>query len=161
MPPAAAARRALLAPFAIAATVAVATSGTPVRAIDSCVLPSVESLSFGPYDPLLGAPVDGTGSVTYYCTGAAETITITIDRGASASFWPRHMTSAGGTLDYNLYLDPARVTVWGDGSAGTGHYQETAIVDLSQVLTIFGRIPGGQNARVGSYDDTLVITLSF
>ena len=105
MPPAAAARRALLAPFAIAATVAVATSGTPVRAIDSCVLPSVESLSFGPYDPLLGAPVDGTGSVTYYCTGAAETITVTIDRGASTSFWPRHMTSAGGTLDYNLYLD--------------------------------------------------------
>jgi spore coat protein U-like protein len=72
---------------------------------------------------------------------------------------PPH-ANGGYILDYNLYTDPNRMVVWGDGisgvtvsGSGTG-----STVDHP----VYGRIPGGQTgAYIGSYSDTITVTLSF
>ncbi len=65
----------------------------------------------------------------------------------------------GGTLDYELYRDPGRTENWGntpdiDTVGGTG---AGAPLDL----TVFGRIPAGQNALVGDYGDSILVTITF
>lgn len=138
-----------------------AAAPSEVHALDSCTLPSVASVAFGSYDPLLGGAVDSTGTITYHCTGSPETIAISIDPGDAGAFWPRRMHSGSWQLAYNLYLDPSRASVWGDGSGATSVFQETAVIGTNTSLTVFGRISGGQNPHVGSYSDTLVVTVSF
>jgi spore coat protein U-like protein len=71
------------------------------------------------------------------------------------------MQSGGSTLDYNLYLDASRSSVWGDGTGGTTTYQATALIETNTTVTIFGRIFGAQNAAVGTYSDSLVVTISY
>ncbi|MCC6623148.1 MAG: spore coat protein U domain-containing protein [Deltaproteobacteria bacterium] len=133
----------------------------PAAAIDVCTLPSVEAVVFAGYDPIGGGAVDTTGSVTYHCTGAPETITISLSRGGGASWFPRALTSGAHALGYNLFLDAARTAVWGDGTGGTSVWQETATIDQNTTLTVFGRIPAGQNPHVGSYGDSIVVTISY
>lgn len=40
-------------------------------------------------------------------------------------------------------------------------WQGTAVIGENTTLTIFGRIFGGQNAHVGSYGDTIVVTITY
>jgi spore coat protein U-like protein len=66
--------------------------------------------------------------------------------------------SAGNLLSYNLYLDPTRLTIWGDGSATTGTVSGTGITGS---YTVYGRIPARQNAVVGIYADIVTVTVAF
>ncbi len=87
---------------------------------------------------------------------------IQLSRGSSATFRPRAMQLGADQLQYNLYLDPSRSTVWGDGSAGTSQYGPSSPPNASSVLlNIYGRMPARQNVRAGSYSDTVVITIVF
>ena len=67
--------------------------------------------------------------------------------------------SASG-LSYSLYSDSGRTTNWGNvtGSwmSGTGTGTGTA-----QNLTVYGRIPASQSALIGSYADTVTVTITF
>ena len=126
-----------------------------------CVIDAVTSPTFGSYDPLSSNPLDTTGSVTYRCL-VALAITIDLARGASATYAARTMARAGGgTLTYNLFLDPARQMIWGDATGGTVHYGPVLGLLSAVVVPLFGRIPAGQDASVGSYSDTIVVTLNY
>jgi spore coat protein U-like protein len=65
------------------------------------------------------------------------------------------------TLTYELYSDVAGGTVWGSGNGGTT-VAYSAADSSAQTLTVFGRIPSGQNtATVGDYSDTVTVTVTF
>lgn len=68
------------------------------------------------------------------------------------------MTSGLHQLLYNLYTNATLTTVWGDGTG-----QSATVGDTQSVAnyTVCGRIPARQNAHVGVYNDTIVITLTF
>jgi spore coat protein U-like protein len=93
-------------------------------------------------------------------TGA---FTLTLDTGSSGSFSNRTLISSDFTMNYNLYLNAAYATVWGDGTSGTGLISD----DVSNCLsgcsyTIYGLIPANQiSVGVGSYSDTVNATLTF
>jgi spore coat protein U-like protein len=130
----------------------------------TCSIGSIDSLAFGSYDVLSSSALDSAGSIAYRCdnVGVLDTIKIQLSRGSSATFQPRTLQSGADQLQYNLYLDPARSTVWGDGGSGTGQYGPILPADGSSVLLeIYGRVPGRQNVRAGSYSDTVVITIVF
>jgi spore coat protein U-like protein len=59
---------------------------------------------------------------------------------------------------YNLYVDATLITVWGDG---TGQSATVSDTQSAANYTVYGRIPAGQNAYVGVYSDTIVITVTF
>ncbi len=120
------------------------------------------SVSFGAYNVYVPSPLDSTGTVTYTCGLGILGITIDLGKGSSSSFNPRTMTSGANTLNYNLYLDAARARIWGDNTAGTSHHANSSPQLLTNVtLTVYGRVPPLQDVRVGSYTDTVVVTITF
>jgi spore coat protein U-like protein len=148
--------------LAAAAFVAALLGGAGAARAASCTFSSVTGVSFGSYDVFSATPADGAGNIAYECTGGA-TVTISLSRGNAPSFLPRLMLKPGGaSLSYNLYLDGGFSTVWGDGTGASAVYGPVSPPDNSIIMVpIFGRLPAGQDAQVGVYDDTITATINF
>lgn len=128
---------------------------------------SVTSVNFGAYDVFATSPDDSVGTVTISCTNGAPGVFANVSIGSSANsgtFSPRKMKRSGGTdlLDYNLFTNSSRATVWGDGTAGTVTVTTPSRVRSGRPATmnVYGRIPAGRDVSVGSYTDTLVVTVN-
>ncbi len=135
--------------------------GTDAARGDSCTISAV-GVTFGTYNVFSASPLDSTGSVTYTCTGIkpSDRITIDLSRGGAPTFNPRRMLKSAVTLNYNVYMDAARTTIWGDATSGTSQYGPVK-PNPTDTLTIYGRIPAGQDASAGTYSDTVVATINF
>jgi spore coat protein U-like protein len=145
------------------ALVALVALPRPVAAIGSCSFNSVSGVNFGAYDVFNNSHTDSTGSITYSCLNLLSTITIDLSQGNASSYATRQMRQgASFTLDYNLFLDANRTTIWGDGTGGSSRYGPIMPPLLTQVtVTVYGRIPARQNVRVGPYTDTITATINF
>jgi spore coat protein U-like protein len=123
-------------------------------------------LNFGGYDPVeanSATPLDGTGAVNIACTKGSVT-PISLDLGLNASGTTRRMTDGSGAyLQYELYSDSGRTTVWGDGGPGHGaKYTPAAAPSKAQrSFTVYGRVPADQDVAAGSYGDTVQATVEF
>ena len=71
------------------------------------------------------------------------------------------MVSGAEKLNYNLYLDAARTSTWGDATAATSWFMESNATGKPVTLTVFGRIPPGQDVAAGIYTDTIIVTIQF
>ncbi len=127
----------------------------PGTAAAECLL-NIVNVSFGAYDTLSLADTDITGSITISCD-AETSLQMSLSAGFG-SFTMRQMKSGGGTLLYNLFTDPSRITIWGDGSPGTGLL---SLSGTGGTYTVYGRIPARQNVPVSTYGDTITVTLTF
>jgi spore coat protein U-like protein len=67
-------------------------------------------VAFGNYDVLLATPADTTGTVTITCTGRSTAV-VSIGPGYNNNINPRTMHLID-LLNYYLYTDAARTTVW-------------------------------------------------
>lgn len=122
---------------------------------------STTGVSFGAYNVFATSPLDSTGSVTYRCTGNAS-ITVTLGKGGAATYNPRRMLKGSEALNYNLYLDASRTTIWGDGTGGTQTYSNPSVPNNTNItVTIYGRIPASQDVSAGSYSNTITATINF
>ena len=66
----------------------------------------------------------------------------------------------GDELRYNLYVDPARRRVWGDGIAGgTARIAGTSDGRKPETFTIYGKLPAGQAVAPGGYRDSVQVTI--
>ena len=137
-------------------TVAI-VAATAVSASAQCSISSVEPLSFGTYDTFSPTPLDSMGRLTVQC-GRAVWLQVTISHGGGNPNNPRVLRGGGGQLLYDVYLDAARTIVWGEGTRGTQAYQG---LNTLFSLPIFGRIPAGQDAKVGAYSDRLTVRIDF
>lgn len=131
------------------------TALAPALAWANCGV-STSGVAFGAYDPFAAQHLDSAGTISVSCD-APTAYTIALSTG-SGSFALRTLLSGAHQLGYNLYVDPARTIVWGDGSASTSTVPGN---DSGAVHTVYGRIPARQNVHIGSYSDSLVITVSF
>ena len=138
---------------------------TPVLA-DSCLIAEAAGatlVEFAPYTS--GGPaVLGDGQINLQCTPDAMvgvvSYTVAIGTGeGSNSFAPRVFAGATADLEYNLYLDPARLVVFGDGSAGTQTLP--GVCNGACVVQVYGRIDGGQLVPGGTYTDDVEVTIEF
>jgi spore coat protein U-like protein len=117
---------------------------------------------FGTYNVFTVAPTDSTGTVVYNCNGGAKNVWITISRGTSSTFNPRQMAKGVERLGYNLYRDAPRSSVWGDLTGGTGVHLDPNPPNNSDIsVTVYGRIPAGQDISAGAYADTVVLEINF
>lgn len=121
----------------------------------SCTL-STSGIAFGAYDPFVAQSLDSVANITVTCDEPAS-YSIALSTG-SGTYEQRVMTSGLHQLLYNLYTDATLSTVWGDG---TGHSATLSNTQLAAIHTVYGRIPARQDAYVGAYSDTIVITLTF
>ena len=118
---------------------------------------STTGLSFSSYDVFSSLNQDITGAVSIRCSPAVG-YSISLSPGVSNSFTPRTLTAGGYALEYNLFIDSARVTIWGDGTGGTSTVSDNA---EDATHTVFGRIPARQNVHTGDYTDTIVVTITY
>jgi spore coat protein U-like protein len=127
----------------------------------SCTV-STTGMSFGNYDVFSPSADTSTGTITYRCGNSDNDIVITISKGSSTTFNPRTLRNGAEVLQYNLFRDAASSTVWGDGTPGTGTYTIHNPPNNQDVnLTVFGKAPALQDVAVGSYVDTVIVTISF
>jgi spore coat protein U-like protein len=127
---------------------------------------STSGLSFGTYDPFATLPDDATATVTVNCALFAAwpgSVDISLSKGSSGNFAQRTLKNGATTLNYNVYTTSSRNQVLGDGSGGTLPItiNFAGILNLAQNLTLYGRIPAQQNVRVGTYTDTLIVTITY
>jgi spore coat protein U domain-containing protein, fimbrial subunit CupE1/2/3/6 len=124
------------------------------------------AVAFGEYDPVTAnsaTALTATGKVSVTCTtGAPATITLGQgpDPGASSTDAApvRRMKSGSDYLNYNLYSDNAYSNVWGNDA--TSDVDNTG-TGANQDITVYGRVPAGQNVPTGNYSDTVVATITF
>lgn len=119
---------------------------------------------FGPYDVFNASPTYATGTISYSCTGTggSKTAMISLSTG-SGTFANRTLkSSVGDVLNYNLYLKAANIQVWGDGTGETYRYGPFDPANKSSdTLSVYGTIPPLQDVGVGSYRDTITVTMQF
>ena len=139
------------------------TFGLPVVPVSaqttSCTISSTP-VAFGNYDVFSTTADDSTGVITYRCN-RQRSITVELSTGSGGSYSPRKMKQGALTLSYNLYRNSSRTTIWGNGSSGTSRYSATAQANTTVNVTVYGRIPARQDATVGSYTDTITVTITF
>lgn len=138
-------------------------------AVASCRITATSNVAFGNYDPAdvnFSTPLDANGSVTVRCT-KGTTFNTALDQGLNAGggstcIAPARRMSDGGTerLSYDLYQNAGRTTVWGC-DATTDQSATSTSVTTPNTLTVYGRIPGGQDVATGIYSDTVQVTVTF
>jgi spore coat protein U-like protein len=142
------------------------------RALVDCSV-TAAGVAFGVYDSALTSPTDSVGNVRVRCvhlSGGAEQVnyTVSLSTGNSGTYALRRLRAGTSVLPYNLFGDPSRLQVWGNGSAGTfvaagSHTVGPGVGNGSRetLHPIYGRIPAQQDAPPGSYSDAILLTLSF
>jgi spore coat protein U-like protein len=127
----------------------------------SCTI-SATSVNFGNYNEFNGTNLDSTGRITYRCNATAANITIGLTKGLSSTFNPRLMSKGAEVLGYNLYRNAARTNIWGDGTSGTAVYTRANPPNNSNVnVTVYGRVPAGQDVSAGTFSDTVTAVINF
>jgi len=129
--------------------------------ISTCTV-SATDLVFGNYSPVATTDTDSASTVTVQCTNLTPyAIGLGAGGGSGATVAERRMTKDAQTLTYSLYQDLARNTVWGDDFDVGGNAVSAVGDGLSQSHTLYGRIPKGQNVNIGTYTDTVLVTVNF
>jgi spore coat protein U-like protein len=126
------------------------------RAAPPCNVSVAGTLAFGTYDVFATTALDTSAILTLNCPAGGPTLYVTISKGNSASYAARELRSGSDVLRYNLFLDPGRTQVWGDGTEASSVWYPPK---KNAQTTIWGRVPAAQDVAGGSYGDTLVITV--
>lgn len=168
---------AILVSFFLAATAAAGVGNSTLTAqtqVHANCSVSTTAVSFGNYDPIVAhktTDLNAIGAVTIACVkDTAPTIALGLGNNASGSTRRMRDTPSGDFLSYELYQPPNTTpaaactfpgtTVW--GSAGANLFSATAATDkTARTYNICATIFSGQNPSVGSYSDTVVVTVSF
>lgn len=139
---------------------ATTTGNLPINATvaAACIFGNITSVNFGNYT---GVVNNATGGIEVNCTnGTTYTISLGPGTFSGATTTTRRMTGTpSGSLAYALYRDAPRTLNWGnvigtDTVAGTG----TGGV---QPYTVYGQIAAGLTPVAGSYNDTVLITITY
>lgn len=138
-----------------AAMILLATHGTKAQ----CVITAVP-VNFGVYQPFSASPVDSNGTITIRCHFVGP-YNIAINAPVTGNFAGRHLSRPGSQLFYQLYTDPTRRTVWGDGTGGSGAVSGYCAGSCNNDHTMYGRIPSRQSVTPGTYTDTVIVTVIF
>lgn len=152
--------------FGIAAAAAIASTpalaGTATGTVEvslnvsSACAVTAQPLDFGTTNSF-SANIDTSSATTVKCTPGAG-YTVLVSNGSNAVGTQRKLksTTSASTVNYDLYSDASRSTVWTPtaGVTGTG-------TGLDQPMTIYGRVPTQAAVAAGDYKDTVTVTVNY
>ncbi len=139
------------------------TSTYYIQAIvqSECQLGQITTMDFGTVFQNLTQNVDSTATITVTCNGGqgANGYHVGLGDGLNSASGQRRLQGPGGYLNYELYRDAQRTSRWGNSSgyndvSGVGNGQP-------QVLTVYGRVPAQSTPGVGTFTDTVVVTITY
>ena len=140
-----------------------------LRSSDKGCVISATPVSFGTYDALNTRPTESQGTISYECgthegdlRTPVKNIQIELSSGSSGNYSSRTLQGGGDRLQYNVYLDAAHQTIWGDGTSGTDVLRHSNPQNhQTYTVQIYGRILPQQDVLFGSYTDTLIATIEW
>ena len=142
------------------------TMGVNMTVASSCTV-SATAVDFGTQTIIdMSGTLNETtpGVLTVTCTNGEDySIELSAGGGAGATFATRKMTGGPGgtaTINYTLYTSSGRTTVWGDGTASSGTVSGTGTGD-PQTINVHAQVPQQNNVGVGSYTDTVTVTVNY
>ena len=146
------------------ALIAIVLLGAPAMAIAQpgprCRI-DAEGLEFGQYRTLDSFPNLARNRIIVDCGDDTLPARVTISAGNSGDPQRRAMRGGSEELIYNLYVDPARRIVAGDGSAGTAPLIPRLRLPNRNVYLVFGEIFARQPVSGGEYSDRIRVDLEF
>src|SRR5271166_7127276 len=151
----------VLLPFADPSNATQVTSNFSVQLTmtTSCVINSASTLNFGSQGVLTTA-VNNTSTLQVQCTNTTPyNIGLDAGQGTGATVAVRKMTSGANTINYSLYSDTGRTTVWGN-TVGTNTVAGTGN-GASQSYTVYGRVPPQTTPAAATYTDTITVTVTY
>jgi spore coat protein U-like protein len=133
--------------------------------LPSCTVANA-TLAFGTYNPVIGTPTTSTASITVTCSAVVSITTLVpytlLLSAGSGTIANRKMVSGANSLPYNIYTTSSYATVWDNTTGVSGNVTVTLLLGQgTDTQTAYGRILALQPVPVGTYTDTLVITVNF
>jgi spore coat protein U-like protein len=121
---------------------------------------TASDLAFGTYNPKATSPHQITTQLRATCT-PGSTYQVGLNEGTSpgATINQRKMVSGTQTLNYQLYSDSARSSIWGN-TQGTDTVTGVG-TGLAQDHTVFGSVLPAQAVPAGDYSDTITVRVYF
>ncbi len=120
----------------------------------TCSAVTATELAFGNYD---GSQNDRTGTITITCSTGTD-YEIGLNDGVNYSAPNRRMKhGTADFLNYELYSDAGRTTRWGNDDSSDVHMSSDG---TAQNINVYGRMPAGQSGPIGSYADTITVTVT-
>ena len=148
---------------AFSKVIAILVMNVAAAAAQAACFVNAGGISFGAYDVSDSYPRDSMLMLTLSCQEMrARDLRVSIGPSATSGGIPvRQMKWTAGVdrLTYNLFTDPSRTQVWGEGAGGDAVIVQGVIQDSPQQLSVFGRIPPGQDVSAGTYGDVVTITV--
>jgi len=157
--------------FALAGCLVLATSlnaatntaalNVSVEVTSNCVI-ATSNLAFGKYDPLAQnstQELDAAAQVSMVCTRSSR-VAVSIDSGRNPIGSSRALSGSSQRVSYQLYRDAGRTQEWGGGTNDGLQFVSEGI-HKPQQLTVYGRIPPGQEVASGMYSDVVTATVDF
>jgi spore coat protein U-like protein len=125
----------------------------------TCLINSASTLNFGTQG-VLSTNVDQTSTLQVTCTNTTPyNIGLNAGTGTGATVAARKMTSGANTVNYTLYSNSGRTTVWGN-TVGTDTVAATGN-GAAQSYTVYGRVPPQAAPPPGTYTDTITVTVTY
>jgi spore coat protein U domain-containing protein, fimbrial subunit CupE1/2/3/6 len=143
------------------------TSSAPLNVTaevaSNCVI-ATSNLAFGAYDPLVQnatQQLDASAGVSVLCTRSSRA-TVSIDSGRNSIGSSRTLAGGSQHVSYQLFRDADRTQEWGGGGGAADSQQIVSEgIHKPQQLTVYGRIPPGQEVASGVYTDLVTATVDF
>lgn len=126
----------------------------------ACNISASAPMLFGTYNSLSFSDQLAQTSVSARCIGFGN-IRVLLGAGLAGTVNDRRMQRNGVDLPYGLYINPARTTLWGNGTGGTSVVTRFVFLFSEFTLPIYGRIPARQNIPVGFYTDSVTVQFEF
>ena len=141
--------------------------GTPAMALaqgglgTGCRI-TARNVDFGEYSTLDPFPSLGRSAIEVDCRRDNDIPTsVTISAGDSGNPLDRVMRSGNVDLRYNLYVEPGRRIVAGDGTGGTSPLIPRLPTQDRNIYLLFGTIFSLQQVPGGDYSDRIRVDIEF
>ena len=142
------------------AIIMILLNAAPAEAAVNCV-PRSDGVDFG---TTVGMEEDVVSSVRLHCTGNGNAdYVLILSTGVSGTYAQRTMLNGSDSLPYNLFVNPARTQILGDGNGGS----VTASGEISMgnsdiktvIVSLYAKLLNQTLLRAGTYTDTIIVNL--
>ena len=122
---------------------------------NNCAI-SATNINFGSHG-ILNAAVTASGQLMLKCTPSAS-YAIALSNGNNGTGpTARKMILGSAAITYGLYKDAGFAGPWGD----TGGTTTTGSGNGANSFTVFGRVPAQATPAAGTYNDTIIVTITY
>ncbi|QPC85448.1 hypothetical protein GA830_00820 [Mesorhizobium sp. NBSH29] len=126
--------------------------------IDSCTITGSDAVDFGRRGVGSGI-VEAQGNISVRCTEATD-FSVSLGGGAQNNILDRRMSKGSDMISYQLYTDPGRSSIFGDGVRGSQR-AGTGMNAADVNVPVYGLADLSKNPPAGEYSDRVIITVTY